>query len=239
MLASDGTPRPIRMISIVVPLKDEPVATARRFEALARDPGCEIVAATEHRDAAAAQALAALGARLIAAPGSRGARLARGVREARGDVLFFVHADSTPPEGAPRLIRESLSDGADAGAFSLAYTDADATLRWIAWWANQRSRLLRLPFGDQGIFCRRETYERAGGFRDMPVCDDLDLVRRLKRAGRFIVRPETTTTSPRRYRERGPLRQVLRVWTVLAGYWIGVPPERLARWYDSTTGRPG
>ncbi len=227
------------MISIVVPLKDEPVETARRFERLARDPGCEVVFTAERLDAAAAQALGQIGARVIVAAGSRGARLARGAREARGDVLFFVHADSTPPDGAPSLIRESLAGGADAGAFSLAYEDAGTSLRWIAWWANRRSRLLRLPFGDQGIFCRRETYERAGGFRDLPICDDLDIVRRLKRAGRFVVRSEATTTSARRYRERGAIRQVLRVWTVLAGYWLGIPAQRLARWYDSATGRQG
>jgi hypothetical protein len=78
------------------------------------------------------------------------------------------------------------------------------------WWANLRSRLLGLPFGDQGLFCRREAYERAGGYRDLVICDDVDIVRRLKRAGPFSVLPEKTVTSPRRYRERGAFRQVLR-----------------------------
>jgi hypothetical protein len=105
-------------------------------------------------------------------------------------------------------------------------------MRWIAWWGNLRSRLLRLPFGDQGIFCRRDAYEKAGGFRDWPVCDDVDLVRRLRRTGRFEVRREKTETSPRRYRSRGALRQVLTNWKVLAGYYLGVPPETLARWYS-------
>ena len=143
-----------------------------------------------------------------------------------------MHADSKPPDGAIELIRRTLESGADAGAFSLEYEGGSATMRWIAWWANRRSRLARLPFGDQGIFCRRSAYERAGGFRDLPICDDLDLVCRLRRAGRFVVRPEKTVTSPRRYLAEGALRRVLRNWAILCGYFAGVPLERLARFSD-------
>jgi uncharacterized protein len=102
----------------------------------------------------------------------------------------------------------------------------------VAWWANRRSRWLRLPFGDQGIFCRRDAYERAGGIRDLPVCDDLDLVRRLRRVGPFVIRPEAMVTSARGYRRHGTVRQVLRVWRVAAGYFLGVSPARLQRWYS-------
>jgi hypothetical protein len=94
-----------------------------------------------------------------------------------------------------------------------------------------RSRRLGLPFGDQGLFCRREAYEESGGFRDLPVCDDLDIVRRVKRVGRLVILPEKSVTSPRRYRQNGSLRQVLRNWRVLAGYFAGVAPEKLERWY--------
>src|SRR6185295_18873349 len=96
------------------------------------------------------------------------------------------------------------------GAFSLGYEKQSPSLAWIAWWANRRSRLLGLPFGDQGLFCRRDAYLESGGFRDLPICDDVDIVRRLKRVGRLRVRAEKTLTSPRRYAEAGALRQVLR-----------------------------
>lgn len=207
MLAS-GRP----MISVVVPVKDEPPDALDVLHRLAAQPGAELV--------------------LASGPGSRGARLADAARRAGGEVLFFLHADSRPPEDALALIRESLNAGAAAGAFSLRYEPEDSRMRWIAWWANRRARLLGLAFGDQGIFCRRDAYLAAGGFHDLPVCEDVDLVRRLKRAGPFVIRPETTATSPRRYRERGVLRQVLRVWKVLAGYYLGVSPARLARWYE-------
>jgi hypothetical protein len=200
------------MISVIVPIKDEPPGAAASFERFASMPGAELIV-------------------VDAREGTRGACLARAACEARGSVFFFVHADSTPPENALDLIREEVTRGAAAGAFSLAYEDADPPMRWIAWWANLRSRLLRLPYGDQGIFCRRDAYEAAGGFRPLPICDDLDLVRRLRGAGRFVIRPEVTVTSARRYRARGPLRQVLRVWKVVGGYFLGVSPERLERWY--------
>jgi hypothetical protein len=200
------------MISVIVPAWNEPPEALGFFERFATRTDAELL--VEHD-----------------AVGSRGACLAKAAARARGEIFFFVHADSHPPENALELIRQTIQEGAAGGAFSLGYERDDARMRWIAWWANRRSRLLRLPFGDQGIFCRRDAYERAGGFRDLPVCEDLDLVRRLKRTGRFVIRPEITTTSSRRYREHGVLRQVLRVWKVSAGYFLGVSPERLRRWY--------
>jgi hypothetical protein len=199
------------MISVIVPAQGESPAEIAGLSELAAEPEGELVLA----DASA---------------GTRGASLAAAAARARGDVLFFVHADSRPPKDALAIIRREVDAGAAAGAFSLAYEPADPTMRRIAWWANLRSRWLGLPFGDQGLFCRRDAYERSGGFRDLAVCDDLDLVRRLKRQGRFVVRPEATRTSPRRYRG-GALLQVLRVWSVFFGYYAGVRPERLARWY--------
>lgn len=220
------------MISVIVPIRNESPDSAAAFARFASPSGeSELLVADGGGKQETREAFRAAGARVLSSAGSRGARLARAAASARGDVLFFLHADSRPPERALALIRESLERGADAGAFSLAYEPADRRMRWIAWWANRRSRL-GLPFGDQGTFCRRSTYERAGGFRDLPICDDLDLVRRLRRAGSFVVRPEKTVTSPRRYREVGAFRQVLRTWRVLAGYYAGVSPETLTRWYE-------
>jgi GT2 family glycosyltransferase len=200
------------MISVVVPLKDEPPAALEALQRLAASSGAELLVAS--------------------GAGTRGARLAEAAGRARGDSLLFVHADSRPPERALALIHDCLSRGAAAGAFSLRYEPEDARMRWIAWWANRRARLFGVVFGDQGIFCRRDAYLAAGGFRDLPVCEDIDLVRRLRRVGPFVILPEATATSPRRYRERGALRQVLRVWKVLAGYYLGVRPATLADWYE-------
>lgn len=225
LLASDA------VISVIVPVRDESPAVASRFARFAADSDTEVVVADGGSDPATIEAFRRIGARVLTGPGRRGARLHEAAGAARGNFLFFVHADSKPPAGALESVRQALSNGAAGGAFSLAYEDAGPAMRWIAAWANLRSRLLRLPFGDQGIFCRRDAYERSGGFRDLAVCDDLDFVLRLRRAGRFRVLREKTETSPRRYRSRGALAQVLVNWRVLAGFFAGVAPEKLERWY--------
>jgi len=220
------------VISVIVPVRNESPEIAAGFARFVRPGESELLIAESPEVSATGRAFEALGARVVSSGGSRGARLARAARDARGDILFFLHADSRPPHDSAALIRESLENGAAAGAFSLAYEDADTRMRWIAWWANLRSRVFKLPFGDQGIFCRRVVYERAGGFGDLPICDDLDLVCRLRRRGRFVILPQKTTTSARRYQEKGALRQVLRNWRVMFGFFTGVPAERLSRWYN-------
>ena len=219
------------MISIIIPIKDESPEIAERFRRFSIGGKTEILLADRGDCPETTRAFERLGARIVSGTGSRGLRLDRAAREARGDVLFFVHADSQPPDNALSAIAETLETGAVAGSFSLAYESQTAAMAWIAWWANLRSRRLGLPFGDQGLFCRREAYAACGGFRDLPVCDDVDIVRRLKRVGRLTVRREKTVTSPRRYTQSGAARQVLRNWRVLAGYFAGVSPEKLEQWY--------
>jgi hypothetical protein len=219
------------LISVIVPVRDETPDVAGNFARFGLDPSCELLIADGGNRTATRDALRDAGARLLPAEGNRGARLAAAVAQARGDVLFFVHADSRPPVESLEIIRRTIAGGADAGSFSLRYEGGGPVMRWVAWWANRRSRLARLPFGDQGIFCRRDAYERAGGIRDLPICDDLDFVLRLRRAGRFVVRPEMTATSPRRYVGGAP-RQVLRNWAVICGYFAGVSPQKLARFYE-------
>ncbi|HEU5249783.1 MAG TPA: glycosyltransferase [Thermoanaerobaculia bacterium] len=220
------------LTSVIVPVRDETPDVAGSFARFGRDPACELLIADGGNSPATRAAFREVGARVLAHEGTRGARLAAAAREARGDVFFFVHADSKPPDDSLELIRRTLDGGADTGAFSLEYEEGGPGMRWIAWWANRRSALARLPLGDQGIFCRRDAYGRSGGFRDLPICDDLDFVLRLRRVGRFVLRPERTRASPRRYLAAGAARQVLRNWMIMCGYFAGIAPETLARWYD-------
>lgn len=218
-------------ISLIVPVRNEAPSVLAALAEIACLGFCELIVVDSSVSAAAGGAEQPLRTRRIIGAGSRGACLARAVSQARGDAFFFLHADCRPPGDAVEVIRQALGHGASSGAFSLAYANAGLSMRWVAAWANLRSRFLRLSFGDQGLFCSREAYQSAGGFRDMAVCEDVDLVRRLRRTGRFVLRREVVTASPRRYEERGVLRQVLRVWIVLGGYFLGVSPERLGRLY--------
>jgi len=237
-MSSDSDIHPAISASLIVPIRNEGPELVERFGPFAGRPDCELIATDGGGSREAIERLAARGARIVAFEGTRGRCLDEAARKAAGEILLFFHADSRPPDDAVEAAREALSGGAAAGAFSLAYEGAGPAMRWIASWANLRSRLLRLPFGDQGLFCPRSTYFRAGGFRDLPVCDDLDFLRRIRRIGRIVIRPEKTVTSPRRYRRNGVLRQVLRSWRVQVGFFAGVAPETLARWYGGRATRP-
>ena len=214
------------MISLVVPLRGGGEEWWSNVAPLADDFEIVVVDGGAHRAADPP-----FSARIIALPGvSRGARLDRGARESRGSAIFFLHGDSRPPAGARGMIERAIEAGAPAGCFLLRYDEETPALVRIARWANRRTRWARLPFGDQGIFCTREAYVRTGGFRDLPVCDDVDFVRRLRRLPGFAVLSACCETSSRRYRRR-PARRVLRNAAVLTGYFAGVAPSTLERWY--------
>jgi hypothetical protein len=216
----------VRVISMVIPVRDEPDEWWVEAARVARDFDVVIVDGSDRGGKPPG-----FPARVVHLPGlSRGARLDRGAREARGTILFFLHGDSRPPAAARSLIEDAVANGASAGCFRLAYQNATPALQWLAWWANLRTRWGRLPFGDQGVFCTREAYAATGGFRDLSVCDDVDFAWRLGKISRFAVLPAYCETSPRRYRGR-TLRQVLLNGKVLTGYFLGVAPERLERWY--------
>ena len=160
-------------------------------------------------------------------PGSR----LRAAAEARGDILFFLHADSRPPDDALAIIRRAGEEGADGGAFSLAYEGSGATMRWIAWWANGRSRLARLPYGDQGIFCRREAYVRSGIPRPHPL--RRSRLRPSSAEGRAVRHPpEKTVTSPRRSGNRDRCGRCSASGGWPAGLLRGRAAGDLRRWYE-------
>ena len=154
-----------------------------------------------------------------------------GAAVASGRWLLFLHADSQLPHGW----REALADVSDAAAggwFRFALDDpawqARALERLVAW----RVRWLRLPYGDQGLFVRREVFETLGGFREIPLLEDVEFVGRLVRTAPVEELPLPLATSPRRWRRDGWLRRSARNMTIVALYACGVPPARLTRWYS-------
>ncbi|MFN7947271.1 MAG: TIGR04283 family arsenosugar biosynthesis glycosyltransferase [Blastocatellia bacterium] len=163
----------------------------------------------------------------------RGVQLQAGAKVATGDVLLFLHGDCLlPPEGL-KLLAEVMNDGQYAGGcFLIAFPEPVSwSLRVIARGINARTRVTRTGTGDQGIFVRREVYEAIGGFRAWPLFEDVDLVTRLKRRGKFAVLKSVITISPRRYLAHGPWRTTLLMYALRAGYWIGISPVKLREWF--------
>ncbi|MBO9444538.1 TIGR04283 family arsenosugar biosynthesis glycosyltransferase [Ruegeria sp. R14_0] len=167
------------------------------------------------------------GAEIVTGPPSRGGQLARGCAAAKGEWLLVLHADTLLQEGWSKPVGDHLSTGAPA-VFRLAFRASGFAPTWVAGWANLRSRLFGLPYGDQGLLIPRAMYQQVGGYCDQPLMEDVALVRRLRG---IVVLPTRAFTSADRYQRVGWLRRGARnLWT-LTRYFLGVDPERLAQAY--------
>lgn len=168
------------------------------------------------------------GANVLSAPPSRGGQLRAGAEAAVGEWFLFLHADTILPEGWPEAVIRHLPSRR-AACFRLSFDDGGRAGRRVAGWANLRTRLFGLPYGDQALLVPRRVYELAGGFPDIPLMEDVALVRALSQ--RPVLLPATVITGAERYVQDGWLRRGGRnLWT-LVRYFAGVAPERLARSY--------
>lgn len=171
-----------------------------------------------------------VGALLVTGPASRGGQLRRGVSHARGTWLLVLHADTELSPGWAALVRDHMTLGPDVAAhFRLGFRATGIGPRWVAGWANLRSRLFRLPYGDQGLLLSRRLYDRAGAYPDQPLMEDVSLVRSLP--GKLICLPVPAMTSAVRYQNQGWVRRGARnLWTLLR-YLAGTDPVKLAASY--------
>jgi glycosyltransferase involved in cell wall biosynthesis len=178
-----------------------------------------------------ASVAASHGARVVHSGCGRGLQLARGADEARGDVLWFVHADTLPHPGALADIEAALRDPCVAGGnFRLRFDGVSPGARLLNRLQGLR-RILGWHYGDNTIFVRRGVYSKVGGFQPYPLFEDADLVKRIRRAGRFATLPGPVTSSSRRF-ESGRFLATGLLWILLQSlYWMGVPPRILARLY--------
>ncbi|MEM6438836.1 MAG: TIGR04283 family arsenosugar biosynthesis glycosyltransferase [Pseudomonadota bacterium] len=174
------------------------------------------------------QVAEAAGARLVLGPPGRGGQLRRGAEAAQGDWLLFLHSDTVLSADWVPAVRRHLKEAPqEAGWFRLTFDARGPAAAWTAGWANWRSRLLGLPYGDQGLLVRRDVYRRAGGFPDQPLMEDVALVRRLRTRELAAV----ARTSADRYRRDGWLRRGWRNLSTLGLWYAGASPDRLARRY--------
>jgi rSAM/selenodomain-associated transferase 2 len=170
--------------------------------------------------------------KLIARRG-RASQMNHGASVAGGEVLLFLHADTLLPENAFSSIRKVLEDRRIVGgAFDLGFDTDQKIYKITELYVRLRTRLTKVPFGDQAIFIRRDYFRRIGGFRDIPIMEDVDLMKRIRReGGKIAIIPDTVRTSPRRYEREGVLFCTFRNWILQFLFAWGVPPERLAKWY--------
>lgn len=220
------------MTSIIIPTLNERDRIQTLIPALRALSGeKEIIIADGQSADGTAEIARNAGVIVVCSEAGRGEQLKAAAAKASGDILWFLHADSTPSADALAYVEEALRDPAVVGGnFRLIFEGTSLAARHMTW-IYPRLRLLGLSYGDAGIFVRRSVYEQAGGFRPYPIFEDVDLFRRLKRRGRFVHLDCCVATSSRRFESRNYLFVWAR-WTLLQVlYWIGVSPNRLARWY--------
>jgi len=169
----------------------------------------------------------------IKAEKGRARQMNAGAEVATGQVLIFLHADTRLPDDALEKIDRILQNPEYVGgAFDLKIDSDRLFLRYISMRASQRSRRNRLPYGDQAIFLRKEYFEQIGRFEDIPLMEDIELLRRIKRDGKQIyILPDKVTTSARRWQRDGALYTTMRNRILVALFHLGVNPSRLAKYY--------
>ncbi len=162
----------------------------------------------------------------------RGAQMNFGAAASKGDLLLFLHADSYPELGGLEEMAGTLRRGAwVGGAFRLKFNRRDWRYRLKAWGANLRSKTLGMPYGDQGYFVRREVFEKLGGYKNLPLFEDVDFFDRLKKEKPWVLLSSAVVTSARRWEKQGYWKATLKntLWIVL--YKLGVSPHWLAKRY--------
>jgi rSAM/selenodomain-associated transferase 2 len=230
-----------RRFSIILPVLNErdlinPLLD--HLESLEGNENCEIIVVDGSPDGGTIKAVARQGVRCIKSPRGRASQMNVGAAMAAGEILIFLHADTRLPRQALELIHRAMTrQGMIGGAFDLQIDTKRRALKIIARIASLRSRLTGIPYGDQAIFMRRDDFKRMGRYPEIPLMEDVALMRKIKRArGRICFIPEPVLTSARRWEQEGILFTTLRNWLLLIAYTLGVAPDRLAKYYKAARG---
>jgi rSAM/selenodomain-associated transferase 2 len=173
------------------------------------------------------------GARVASSSTGRAVQMNMGADMAKGDVLLFLHADTHPPEYFVEWVfRTLMLQGSVAGAFRFKTDLNHPLMKAIEYLTNARSKILNLPYGDQGLFLSKNVFETVGGFPDVPIAEDIFFVKRLSERGRIRIAPVPAKTSARRWRKKGVIHASLINTIILMGCLLGVSPQKLATLYN-------
>jgi rSAM/selenodomain-associated transferase 2 len=221
-------------LTIVMPTLNEASRIVAQMQALRglRARGVELIVA-DGGSTDRTERLARSGAdAVLVSPRGRARQMNHGALEANGDVLLFLHADTTLPADALEAIDAALADPqAMWGRFDITIDGDSPVLKWVAWAMNLRSRATGIATGDQAMFVRRQAFQRVGGFPPQPLMEDIELSKRLRKLSRPVALRQRVTTSGRRWERNGVWRTIVLMWLLRGLYWIGMPAERLARMY--------
>lgn len=219
-------------ISIIIPVLNEANTIARVISTARNAENVEIIVADGGSSDGTVEIAQNRADRAISTTPGRATQMNAGAAASTGDILLFLHADTLLPRGYDSLVRQALAKPSSAGgAFELEIDGRRLCLRLVETGVNWRSNFLQMPYGDQAIFLSSATFDKIGGFPDLPLMEDFELVRRLKKQGRIEIVPLPVLTSARRWQQVGVLKTTAINQIVIIAYFLGVSPDRLAFWY--------
>ena len=220
-------------LSVIIPVLNEEKTIAQTLEHLQKT-AVEIIIVDGGSTDNTVEIAQNMGIKTILSPEpGRSNQMNTGAKYAIGKVLLFLHADTKLPHNYLQYIEESLEkSNTIAGAFLLKIESQNPLLRIVEKGVNARSRLLQMPYGDQGIFLKKETFETIGGFPDIPLMEDFQLMLTLKKQGKIRLAKAPVITSARRWEKLGVIKTTLINQKVILGYFLGVSPEKLKQWYQ-------
>jgi rSAM/selenodomain-associated transferase 2 len=222
----------LEKLSIIIPVLNEASDLSTTLEIQKIATNIEIIVVDGGSQDNTIDLALATGAKVIQSELGRAFQMNAGAAIATGDILLFLHGDTQLPKNFDALIRETLAEQTTiAGAFELQINGDLPGLRFVEWGANCRSRHFQMPYGDQGIFLRRETFDQIGGFPALPIMEDFELIRKLRQQGKITIVPAAIVTSGRRWQTLGVLKTTLINQAIILAYFLGVSPQRLRQWY--------
>jgi rSAM/selenodomain-associated transferase 2 len=221
-------------LSIVIPVLNEGESIAATLDGLSdlRSLGTEVIVVDGGSRDATIQRARLRADRVISAPRGRALQMNAGAAKASGDVLLFLHADTRLPAAAEHVILDGLERSGRAwGRFDIKIEGRSPLLVLVGKLMNLRSRLSGIATGDQAMFVRRDVFEAAGRFAEIPLMEDIALSKRLKRVSRPLCVRERVVSSGRRWEDNGVLATVMLMWRLRLAYFFGTDPKELARQY--------
>ena len=222
--------------SIIIPVWNEESVIPRTIEhihSLQEADSVEIIVVDGDPEGKTMEITRRADVRAAIAQRGRGIQMNHGAVLAAGNTLIFLHADTRLPPDALRLIDAAMQDeSCMAGAFDLAIDSERPIFRLIEKAASLRSRLTRIPYGDQAVFMRKAVFNELGGFKNIPIMEDVEIMRRIKkRGGKIRIVDRRVRTSSRRWEKEGIVYTTLRNWFLITLYLLGIKPEELIRFY--------
>jgi rSAM/selenodomain-associated transferase 2/rSAM/selenodomain-associated transferase 1 len=219
-------------VSVIIPTLNEVAHIAATLESARKGSPQEIIVV----DGGSADETCAVaqksGATVIHSKPGRARQMNAGAAQATGNVLLFVHADTLLPDNWTRVVTGTLRQpGVVAGSFGFRVAESFPGRWLVEWTTNVRSRWFQNPYGDQTQFLRRALFEELGGFADLPIMEDYELNQRLRKLGRVVTAEAAAITSGRRWKRLGVIRTTLTNKVMIAGFHLGVCPNKLARFY--------